>query len=137
MKGYNGVNIGEKYDKAELSKKSTTVTLNEGDIMYHPAGTWHCVESSTDSISINFSMRQLRGADIVVNALRMHLLKDPQFRTGIRLSPLDSNNREFNAFLKSAFKESSTFLRKLKPQEIIVPAIHIPRALRIDLDSEN
>lgn len=54
---YNGVDICSKYDKARLKKEATTITLNEGDIMYHPAGIWHSVESMTDSISINFSMR--------------------------------------------------------------------------------
>lgn len=136
-KGYNGVDIGDKYDKSRLSKESTTVTLNEGDILYHPAGIWHSVESTSDSISINFSMRQLRYADIVVNALRMHLLKDKRFRTGIRFSSTDQNNDEFNALLKSAFKHSSAFLSKLNPQHVIVPAIHIPRSLRIDLDDDN
>ena len=57
IKCYNGVDIGTKYDKTRLKKEATTVTLNEGDIMYHPAGIWHSVESVSDSISINFSMR--------------------------------------------------------------------------------
>ena len=75
IKCYNGVNIGAKYNKTRLAQESTTVTLQEGDIMYHPAGIWHSVESITDSISINFSMRQVRSADLIVNALRMHLLQ--------------------------------------------------------------
>ena len=54
---YNGVDIGEKYNKTRLQKEATVITLNEGDIMYHPAGIWHSVESLDDSISINFSMR--------------------------------------------------------------------------------
>ena len=54
---YNKVNIGKQYDKKRLKKELTTIVLNEGDIMYHPAGIWHSVESVTDSIHVNFSLR--------------------------------------------------------------------------------
>lgn len=97
---YNRVNIGAKYDKDRLWREATSITLNEGDIMYHPAGIWHSVESVSDSISINFSMRQIRKADFIVNALRMHLLKDKNFRQGIRLTADDPNNKDFQAQLK-------------------------------------
>ena len=89
---YNSVDILSAYDKARLQKESTTVTLNEGDIMYHPAGIWHSVESVTDSISINFSMRQVRKADLIVNALRMHMFQDKDFREGIRFDEDDQDN---------------------------------------------
>ena len=46
------------------------VQLDEGDILYHPAGIWHQVECVTDeSISINFSLRQLRVADLIANVI--------------------------------------------------------------------
>mmetsp|Transcript_35339 Transcript_35339/g.46505 ORF Transcript_35339/g.46505 Transcript_35339/m.46505 type:complete len:132 (-) Transcript_35339:169-564(-) len=105
-KAYNGVDISSKYDKTRLNKESTTVLLEEGDIMYHPAGIWHSVESTTDSISINFSMRQLRGADLVVNALRMHLLQDPVMRRGIRFDASDPENEAFFARMKDGFKQA-------------------------------
>ena len=44
--------------------------------MYHPAGIWHSVEATEDSISINFSLRHLKLADIVTNAVNMVLLQD-------------------------------------------------------------
>ena len=134
FKCYNNVDIGAKFDKKRLNKESTTVTLNEGDIMYHPAGIWHSVESVTDSISINFSMRQVRGADFIVNALRMQLLKDIDMRRGIRFAPDDHNNKAFIKGLKESFKKASKVLNKLNPQQLLPPAIHIPRALEIDLD---
>ena len=114
-KTYNGVDIGNRYDKKRLQAESTTVTLHEGDIMYHPAGIWHSVESVTDSISINFSMRQLRGADLLVNALRMHLLKDPSLRSGIRFDASDTNNKKLFSLLKSSFNKAKDFMAKLKP----------------------
>lgn len=56
------------------------VVLNEGDILYHPAGIWHSVEATEDSISINFSLRHVRLADIVTNAVQMILLSDQTMR---------------------------------------------------------
>lgn len=61
-------------------KHCTEVILNEGDILYHPAGIWHSVEAIEDSISINFSLRHLRKADVIINALNMILLKDKSMR---------------------------------------------------------
>jgi tellurite resistance-related uncharacterized protein len=57
---FNGVHMGEAYNKERLAEQATEIVLNEGDIMYHPAGIWHSVESASDSISINFSLRQIR-----------------------------------------------------------------------------
>ena len=131
------MDIGAKYDKTRLKREATIVTLNEGDIMYHPAGIWHSVESVSDSISINFSMRQVRKADLIVNALRMHLLKDRDLREGIRISSEDPNNKDFMGGLKEGFRVASKFLSALQPQSLLPAAIHIPRALELDLDAEN
>lgn len=43
-----------------MEEQCTVVTLNEGDILYHPAGIWHAVTSDQDSISINLSMNSMR-----------------------------------------------------------------------------
>lgn len=41
---YNHVDLCEQYfNRTDLEKNCTTVTLNEGDILYHPAGIWHAV----------------------------------------------------------------------------------------------
>jgi len=42
-----------------------TVILNEGDILYHPAGIWHCVYSETDSIAVNLSMHGMRMGEFI------------------------------------------------------------------------
>lgn len=59
---YNDVNMAEQRKDMEGYAE---VTLDEGDILYHPAGIWHCVKSETDSIAINFSMKAQRVADII------------------------------------------------------------------------
>lgn len=83
---FNRVDMGNKYSKQRLVTSATTVVLDEGDFMYHPAGIWHSVESQTDSVSINFSLRQLRVADVIGNALKMHMLADSNLRAGLRHS---------------------------------------------------
>lgn len=83
---FNGADLGQIYSKDRLVKESTIITLDEGDIMYHPAGIWHSVLSVSDSTSINYSLRQVRMADLVTNAVKMHLLRDISLRRGIRHS---------------------------------------------------
>jgi ribosomal protein L16 Arg81 hydroxylase len=65
---YNNVDITKEYDKHQLNKEASEVILEEGDILYYPAGIWHSVEClSEESISINFSIKQLRMADLISN----------------------------------------------------------------------
>ena len=65
-KAYNGVDMSKQYgDREGMEARSTEVILHEGDILYHPAGIWHCVASQEDSISINFSMKGMRMAEFV------------------------------------------------------------------------
>jgi len=49
----------------ELEDNSYSITLNEGDILYHPAGIWHKTNTDTDSISINLSMKTMRMGDFI------------------------------------------------------------------------
>ena len=63
---YNNVDMSKQYlNQEKLDNKCATITLNEGDILYHPAGVWHSVTSTDDSISINFSMKALRMGEFV------------------------------------------------------------------------
>ena len=40
---FNHLDMGKAYSTQRLKDEATEVTLNEGDIMYHPAGLWHSV----------------------------------------------------------------------------------------------
>jgi ribosomal protein L16 Arg81 hydroxylase len=71
---YHGLDMGNQHKI--INQDFYEVTLDEGDILYHPAGIWHQVEcKSEESISINFSIRQIRIADLVSNAQRMLMLQ--------------------------------------------------------------
>jgi len=46
------------------------VSLTAGSVLYFPAGMWHRVEATEDSISINISMMPSTWADVVGDALK-------------------------------------------------------------------
>ena len=58
-----------EFDERALEESCEEVTLNEGDILYHPAGIWHAVKSDEDSIAINFSLKNLSVADLISDSL--------------------------------------------------------------------
>ena len=129
---FNKVDIGKAYDKKRLIKESTTVVLNEGDFLYHPAGIWHSVESTEDSVSINFSLRQLRVADLIGNALKMHMLRQPELRQGISIA---GGEEQFRSTIQSGLKSASKYLAGLKPESLVPYSMHVPRILTVDLDA--
>lgn len=59
-----------EFSEEELEANCFEVTLEEGDILYHPAGIWHAVRSETDSVAINFSLKNLTIADFISDSLR-------------------------------------------------------------------
>lgn len=85
-----------------MQKECTEVVLDEGDILYHPAGIWHSVLSLTDSYSINFSLRQQRMADVLINAVNMHLLRDINLRRGVMQSAHQSIHSQLTDAIKKA-----------------------------------
>lgn len=67
---YNKVNMSlQNSDRERMEQDCVHVTLHEGDILYHPAGIWHAVTCDEDSISINFSMRSMRLAELVTSSI--------------------------------------------------------------------
>jgi hypothetical protein len=125
------VDLGTRYSVDRIKQDATTIVLEEGDIMYHPAGIWHSVLSVTDSVSINFSLRQLRMADLVTNALRMHMLRNESLRRGVRHSAESLHEQ-----LANAIKETGSLLASIKPDRVLVPSLTIPRAVYVDLDTD-
>lgn len=50
-----------------------TVILHEGDTFYHPAGIWHRVECSEDSVSVNISLIATDWASMVCDGIKQNL----------------------------------------------------------------
>ncbi|ETW00965.1 hypothetical protein H310_06610 [Aphanomyces invadans] len=66
------------------------VTLEPGSVLYFPAGMWHRVECTEDSITMNLSMFPTPHADIVVDALRHVLLQSDRWRRGVSYDTPDA-----------------------------------------------
>jgi len=59
--------IQMEYDNERLLKEAEVVELGPGDVLYHPAGIWHAVECLETGVAINFSITQVRMADLIAN----------------------------------------------------------------------
>ena len=58
-----------------------TIIMEEGDVLYHPAGIWHRVECMENSVAINISLFASSAAEVVCSALQQYLWqKNPLFR---------------------------------------------------------
>ena len=56
------------------------VTLRAGDVLHFPAGAWHAVSASEDSISVNISLVGLSWADLATAAVRTALWREASMR---------------------------------------------------------
>mmetsp|Transcript_8009 Transcript_8009/g.14842 ORF Transcript_8009/g.14842 Transcript_8009/m.14842 type:complete len:664 (+) Transcript_8009:169-2160(+) len=64
-------------------KNHETVTLTPGSAMYFPAGMWHKVECTEDSISINISLMPTSWSDVVSEGLRQMMWREKAWREAI------------------------------------------------------
>lgn len=68
----------------EFFADAEEVTLTAGDMLYHPAGIWHRVDTvSDDSISINVSLTIASWAELFGDALRQLLWDSPALRAPV------------------------------------------------------
>jgi 50S ribosomal protein L16 3-hydroxylase len=65
---------------AQMPDDATTYELVAGSVLFVPRGFWHETESDEDSLALNFTFGQPTWADVVLGALRIGLLEDPQWR---------------------------------------------------------
>jgi hypothetical protein len=64
------------------------VIIHAGDVLYHPAGIWHRVECTQDSLSMNLSLTTASYADVFCAGLHQILLKNKTFRGGVLSDPM-------------------------------------------------
>ena len=77
-----------------------SVVLQAGDVMYHPAGIWHKVETIADgpdavnSLSINISLFPMTWGELMQETFQQLLLKESQWRERIIFSsPADARSQ--------------------------------------------
>ncbi|RHY89979.1 hypothetical protein DYB35_004561 [Aphanomyces astaci] len=91
------------------------VTLSPGSVLYFPAGMWHRVECTEDSISMNLSMFPTPHADVVVDALRQVLLQSDKWRRGVSYqTPADAR-----AYMADLLVDLKAQIGKLSAADIL------------------
>ena len=68
---------GGKFDYDHSEDGYEAVELSAGDVLYHPAGMWHSVETTADSVSINLSFVNKSWGDILRDTVSSIILATP------------------------------------------------------------
>ncbi len=66
------------------------VVLSEGDLLYLPPGTWHAPLAEGHSCHLTVAIGQLSVLDLMLNALRDHLIAKSEWRAGVPAVTADS-----------------------------------------------
>ena len=73
----------------------------------------------------------MKVANLISNALNMHMFSQPEFRQGIRIT---GEEKSFEQLLKAGLEKASKFLANLKPSSILPYSMHVPRFFNVNLD---
>ena len=113
--------------KSVLEDAINAVTLCAGDVLYHPAGAWHRVECLEDSLSINVSLMSLTNADMMSDVVRQLLWQTELGRAPVTGSGGGSdaaaNLQSVISSCQSLIAHTQKLLKRLKPTQIIIPAM--------------
>lgn len=115
-----------EYNRDEIESLHDSIQLDEGDILYHPAGIWHGVEWLTDSFTINISLKNLNKAEIISNALKHLMNQDPELRQNMTFSSREDFDRQIYSGIEKTFE----LLKDLTPEVIAPQNMMIPRYVR-------
>jgi hypothetical protein len=100
--------------------------LRAGDCFYHPAGIWHRVECSADSISINVSLIATDYATLISEGIRHVLWKYEDTREGISIR----NMHDARAKLSHRLDLLRASLSNLRAEDFLPNSIFLPRKTR-------
>ena len=108
-----------------------TVILQPGDVLYHPAGCWHKVETivgpeATNSLSINMSFFPMTWGDLMTETLQQHFATKPHWRERIRFDCAS----EARAHLGSRMKNLVSEIGALTAKDVIPDVICEENRLR-------
>lgn len=107
---------------ASFFQDAEKVTLQAGDVLYHPAGIWHQVECTEGSVSINVSLTSATWADLFSDALRQlfwasPLLREPLVGLNAGASPASTS------LAKARLVEMQRFVANLRVDDLLPPAV--------------
>ena len=96
-----------------------TVELGPGDTLYHPAGIWHQVEATEDSISINFSLLGTSLADFTADAVR-HLLWTA---SPLRSTVVVQGYKDARQHVAEKLAAAKALVTALQPEQLLPPCV--------------
>lgn len=111
------------YDKNHIEDNCISVQLDEGDILYHPAGIWHAVECIEDSFTINLSLKNYTKADIISSSLKHLMNINPSLRENLTFE----SKEDFNNQMQEGIDIAAELVKTLSPQMISPQNQFIPR----------
>jgi len=121
-----------------FKKESVSVTLKEGDVLYHPPGIWHQVTSDSDeTMAMNFSLDGARWCELIGAAVNHQLGATPFGRKHIQATKTsvgrpneEANMREEAERQLLAAKDA---INKLTVDDFLNSAMLLPRVSEVKL----
>ena len=101
------------------------VELGPGDFLYHPAGVWHRVECTEDSLSMNISLIGLSWADHIADATRHAMWRHSSLRAPVLVRP--SNYSQARADAEQRLGAARRQLAGLTGEDVMPPCLLLPR----------
>ena len=101
------------------------VELGPGDFLYHPAGIWHRVECTEDSLSMNISLLGLSWADHIADAARHAMWRHAPMRAPVVVRP--STYGKARADAEQRLAAARRQLDGLRGEDIMPPCLLLPR----------
>eukprot|EP00475_Leptophrys_vorax_P035302 TRINITY_DN5802_c1_g1_i1.p1 TRINITY_DN5802_c1_g1~~TRINITY_DN5802_c1_g1_i1.p1 ORF type:complete len:524 (-),score=134.93 TRINITY_DN5802_c1_g1_i1:33-1604(-) len=102
------------------------VVLGEGDVLYHPAGLWHAVETLEESVSMNVSLIGTTWADLVSDGVKQLLWKDSNSRSIITFPQTANGEIDVSGAREqasAALESLKKVVNSLRPEDLL--PIHI------------
>ena len=105
--------------------------MSEGSMLYHPAGIWHKVECSEDSISINVSLISTNWSELITSSIHHHLLSVDEFREPIYFrNPAEARQKLASLLQMLPAKVAELKVNHILPHPMFYPRLSIVRVTR-------
>lgn len=99
----------------DIEETCETIVLQPGDVLFHPAGMWHKVETlaaDQNSLSINFSLFPLQWGEMMQECLQTMMLRMTHWRRPVMI-PNHINEDASSKDKKEAEDQARTFTRRM------------------------
>ena len=103
----------------QIPQEYDTVEIGPGGTLYHPAGIWHQVEATADSISVNFSVIGCSWADVTATAVRQLLWTAAPLRS----PAVVDTYAEAAAQVARNLAAAKALVNRLQPNQLLPPCL--------------